>query len=131
MSSRTEKQRAVCVARVEHEVGRAFPQFRERVGILEAREIARTVGCAAPVVAGKTHDGTWGHVEPGPDGRIVLARRVPRFVVLHEVAHARLAGVRATDHGLRFLECYVDTVWDYTHDKALCRTLEAALRTAR
>lgn len=131
MSNRTESRRATCVALVEHALGQVFPFFARRVGIGEARKIAKAVGSEYEIVVGKTHHGAWAHIESRPGGRVVLARRVPRFVVLHEIAHARLMGTRTTDHGLRFLETYVDVTWDYFKDKRLCRALEAALSVAR
>jgi hypothetical protein len=132
MSRRTEAQRAVCIVHVEHEIARVFPGFGRHVGVTVARAIGKRLGCKHEIVVSRSVANTaWGHIEPGPEGKIVLRPRVPRFVVLHEIAHARLVGVRATDHGLRFLESYVDTVWDYFRNKTLCRALEAALRTAR
>jgi hypothetical protein len=110
---------------------RMFPKFGLRVGIEEARALAAKLDCDVPLNVGKTGKANWGFYQ-WPAG-IILRRSVPVHVVLHELAHFRLCrdGVRCTHHGLRFLDAYMDIVWEYFQDVVLSRTFEPLLSVAR
>lgn len=111
-------------------MGEMFPLFRERVDRVEAARMAKKLCIDAEIVVGELTSDAWATCDDRKP-LITMRREVPRYVVLHELAHANLAGKRVTDHGLRFIDAYQELVWAWFEDKHMSRTFEVALRRAR
>lgn len=130
MSSRTEQQRAKAITEAETVMKRHFHRFREEVDLSRARRMARLLGIEAEFVVGQLADDAWATCH-ATRPLVTMRSRVPRHIVLHELAHVRLLGRRVTDHGLKFLDEYQGLVWTWYGDKSMSRAFEAALQGAR
>jgi hypothetical protein len=111
-------------------MSRHFPEFGRRVSITEARSIAVALEIGATLVVGETSQESWGHMVTA-SGLIVLRRRVPRYVVVHELAHYELRDRRVTCHGLAFIERYIDMTYKLHEDAPMARAMEAAMSVAK
>lgn len=105
-----EKVRVKGLVWTESVLMRLIPALRRRLhGARAARWVNRHKWpFSVAAVVGKVANGDWAHCQ---DDLVTFPPRpIPFLIVLHELAHARLARSRATHHGPRFLAAYRDLI---------------------